>query len=30
MDDVVDNAVGRILLRLGIENDLYLKWAGMK
>jgi 4-hydroxy-3-polyprenylbenzoate decarboxylase len=30
MDDVVDNMVGRVLLRLGIENELYLKWAGMK
>jgi 4-hydroxy-3-polyprenylbenzoate decarboxylase len=30
IDDVVDNTVGRILLRLGIENELYLKWAGMK
>ncbi len=30
VDDVVDNIVGRVLLRLGIENDLYLKWAGMK
>jgi 4-hydroxy-3-polyprenylbenzoate decarboxylase len=29
VDDIVDNAVGRVLLRLGIENDLYLKWAGM-
>jgi 4-hydroxy-3-polyprenylbenzoate decarboxylase len=30
MDDVVDNMVGRVLLRLGIENELYLKWGGMK
>jgi len=30
MDEVVDNTVGRVLLRLGIENELYLKWAGMK
>ena len=30
MDEVVDNTVGRVLLRLGIENQLYLKWAGMK
>ncbi len=30
MDDIVNNTVGRVLLRLGIENDLYLKWAGMK
>ena len=30
IDDVVDNTVGRVLLRLGVENELYLKWAGMK
>jgi 4-hydroxy-3-polyprenylbenzoate decarboxylase len=30
IDDVVNNTVGRVLLRLGIENELYLKWAGMK
>jgi len=30
VDEIVDNIVGRVLLRLGIENDLYLKWAGMK
>jgi 4-hydroxy-3-polyprenylbenzoate decarboxylase len=30
IDDVVNNTVGRILLRLGVENELYLKWAGMK
>ena len=30
IDQVVDNTVGRILLRLGIENELYLRWAGMK
>jgi 4-hydroxy-3-polyprenylbenzoate decarboxylase len=26
IDDVVDNIVGRVLMRLGIENELYLKW----
>ena len=30
VDEIVDNIVGRVLLRLGIENNLYLKWAGMK
>ena len=30
VDDIVDNTVGRILLRMGIENELYLQWAGMK
>jgi len=28
--DVVDNLVGRILDRLGFENDLYLKWKDEK
>ena len=30
IEQVVDNTVGRVLLRLGIENELYLKWAGMR
>jgi flavin prenyltransferase len=30
VDDIVDNTVGRVLLRLGIENELYLRWVGMK
>ena len=30
VQDIVDEIVGRTLLRLGIENELYLKWAGMK
>lgn len=30
IEQVVDNTVGRVLLRLGMENELYLKWAGMK
>jgi 4-hydroxy-3-polyprenylbenzoate decarboxylase len=30
IEDMVDNIVGRVLLRLGIENELYLKWTGMK
>jgi 4-hydroxy-3-polyprenylbenzoate decarboxylase len=30
LDDVVNNIVGRVLARLGIENDLYLPWKGMK
>jgi len=28
VNNIVDNIVGRVLLRLGIENDLYLKWSG--
>ena len=30
LDDVVDDTVGRVLLRLGFENDLYTRWLGMK
>lgn len=30
VDELVDNIVGRVLLRLGIENDLYHEWTGMK
>lgn len=30
LDDVVDNLVGRVLARLGIENDLYTEWTGME
>ena len=30
VDELVDNIVGRVLLRLGIENDLYHEWVGMK
>jgi len=30
LDELVDNIVGRVLLRLGIENDLYHEWGGMK
>ncbi len=26
VDDIIDNTVGRLLARLGIENDAYLKW----
>jgi len=26
VEDVVDNTVGRVLARLGIENDQYMKW----
>ncbi|MGE5124493.1 MAG: UbiX family flavin prenyltransferase [Acidobacteriaceae bacterium] len=28
VDELVDNTVGRILARLGIENDLYREWRG--
>ncbi len=30
VDDIVNGTVGRILLRLGIDNDLYLEWLGLK
>jgi flavin prenyltransferase len=30
LDEVIDGTIGRILLRLGIENELYTKWKGMK
>ena len=28
IEQVVDNTVGRVLARLGIENQLYLQWSG--
>ena len=30
LDEVVDNTVGRALARLGIENDAYHHWQGMR
>ncbi len=30
VDQIVDNIVGRVLRRLGIENDLYHPWQGME
>jgi len=30
VDDIVNGTVGRILLRLGIDNDLYFEWLGLK
>lgn len=29
VDEIIDNTVGRILARLGIENNLYHRWQGM-
>ena len=29
LDDIVDGTVGRILARLGIENELYFRWTGL-
>jgi 4-hydroxy-3-polyprenylbenzoate decarboxylase len=28
MDDIINNTIGRIMARLGIENDLYQEWHG--
>jgi len=30
VDDLIDGTIGHILLRLGIDNELYTKWKGMK
>jgi 4-hydroxy-3-polyprenylbenzoate decarboxylase len=30
VDDMINGTVGRILLRLGIENALYFEWLGLK
>jgi flavin prenyltransferase len=30
LDDIVNNIVGRVLLRMGISNDEYLEWGGMR
>ncbi len=30
IEEIIDGTLGRILLRLGIDNDLYTKWKGMK
>ena len=30
IDDIVNGTVGRILARLGFENDLYYRWQGMR
>ncbi len=30
LDEVIDGTIGRILLRLGIDNELYTKWKGMR
>ncbi len=28
LDEVIDGTVGRVLMRLGVENDLYTEWLG--
>jgi 4-hydroxy-3-polyprenylbenzoate decarboxylase len=30
VDDIVNGTVGRLLLRLGIQNDHYFEWLGLK
>jgi 4-hydroxy-3-polyprenylbenzoate decarboxylase len=30
IDDIVNNTVGRILARLGFDNDLFKEWAGLR
>lgn len=30
VDDIVDGTVGRMLARLGIENELYFRWLGTR
>lgn len=30
VDEIVDNIVGRVLNRIGIENDLYMHWPGLQ
>jgi 4-hydroxy-3-polyprenylbenzoate decarboxylase len=29
VEDIIDNTVGRVLARLGIENEAYYEWKGM-
>src|SRR5512136_1105162 len=29
VEEMVDNTVGRVLARLGIDNELYVKWEGL-
>ncbi len=30
IDDIVDGTVGRVLVRMGLENDLYYHWRGLR
>jgi 4-hydroxy-3-polyprenylbenzoate decarboxylase len=29
VDEIIDGTVGRILARMGVDNDLYYRWQGM-
>jgi 4-hydroxy-3-polyprenylbenzoate decarboxylase len=30
VDDIIDNTVGRVLFRMGVDNDLFLHWQGLR
>jgi 4-hydroxy-3-polyprenylbenzoate decarboxylase len=30
VDDIIDNTVGRVLFRLGVDNDLFMHWQGLR
>jgi 4-hydroxy-3-polyprenylbenzoate decarboxylase len=30
VDDIIDNTVGRVLFRLGIDTDLFARWQGLR
>jgi 4-hydroxy-3-polyprenylbenzoate decarboxylase len=30
VEDIINGTVGRVLARIGIDNDLYFKWLGMQ
>ncbi len=30
LDDLINGTVGRVLARIGIDNDLYYRWLGMR
>ena len=30
VDDIIDNTVGRILFRLGLDNELFMHWMGLR
>jgi len=30
VDEMVDNTVGRVLARLGVDNELYTRWQGLE
>jgi 4-hydroxy-3-polyprenylbenzoate decarboxylase len=30
VEDIVDGTIGRVLARLGFDNDLYYEWKGMR